>query len=386
MKAKKKISANKNIHAIHGDDVELASLRLALLKENFLYRKFIEENRERVWDTYREWRKAEKERYRGKERRIEPILVELFDQRELLTWFCNRLRDDFGIVQSLVIWTTGDADYELTADESLDLLDPVKDLESIPKKKRETALRTMFFTWGILQLRGDDEYQKGPYEWASVPIGWLNARDKPIAKEFGGYLKEPIPEPLSGLRPHERALVVDHRKKKAQLLEEFEAFLGAVEFSRKYCSKPEWIVSYSTWKPDTTRTRAEAWQHLCIWKLRRLKKGFPGISREIGIPSENAKKSFYRAYELIEGRKYDPLVFRELYRKIRKEDLSRTCGKCSDSVRKACGASGNLCPEMAAFVDQDHVSSQMKVISLEDADFIGSPDRPALSTPRAKTE
>lgn len=384
------MKSKKKIHPIHGDVVETASLRLALLKENFRYREFIEENRVQIWDIYHEWRKAEKERYRGNERRLMPqrlagLLVG--PEMKLLTWFCNKLQDDFGIVCPLVIWTTDDAYCEPTADEELDLLDPAKALESIPEKKRETVLRAMFFTWGIMQIQGDDEYQKGPPEWSSTGIGWLNGRDKPLAKKFGGYLKEPNPEPLSGLRSHERVLLVDLRKKKVQLLKEFEAFLDAVEFSRKYSNKPEWIERYSTWKPDTTRARAEAWQHLKVWKLHRLKKGFPDISREMGINPERAKKSFYRAYELIEGHKYDPIIFRKLYRKIGKEDISRTCGKCSDSIRKACGATGTLCPEVLAFVSQDYVRLQEKLLPPEAVDFIGSSDpRPARSTPRKKTE
>lgn len=124
-----------------------------------------------------------------------------------------------------------------------------------------------------------------------------------------------------------------------------------------------------------------------VWKLRRLKKSFPCISREMEITPDSAKKSFYRAYELIEGRKYNPLVFRKLYRKIEKEELSRKCGECSGSVRRACGSSGNLCPEMAAFVAQDYVPLQEKLVSPEDADLIGSPDpRPARSTHTPKKD
>lgn len=367
----------KKIRPIHGDVVETASLRLALLKENFRYREFIEKNRGGIWDIYHEWRKAEKERYRGNERRLMPhrlagLLVG--PEMKLLTWFCNKLHDDFGIVRSLVIWTTDDAQYELTADESLDLLDPAKALESIPEKKRETALRAMFFTWGIMQIQEDDEYQKGPPEWASMTIGWLNGRDKPLAKEIGGYLKEPILEPLSRLRPHERVLLVDLRKKKAQLLEEFEAFLDVVEFSRKYSSKPEWIESYSMWKPDTTRTREEAWRHLEVWKLRRQRKSYAKIALAMRMKTDAVKKSFYRAFELIEGRSYQPESFRQSYWEIKREELRRICATCPDHPNKG-GGCKELCPDVLPFVTQDKKSSPGKLRS----DYLSTDDRPAES-------
>ncbi|MDA8179569.1 MAG: hypothetical protein M0T69_08545 [Deltaproteobacteria bacterium] len=411
------------------DNVKSASLQLSFLKENSGYRKFIEENRGRVLSAYREWRSSVLE---GRAPKIPAVnrlgeeipladMVKGFVEEVAYThvWFHKRLEEDFGIVNppfDVSILSADGRREMLTADESYDLLDPMKDIEIVPKERREAALRGMFSACGIRQvvhndeeallrriLPGlgipqtvqDDENRGGSTERTSIFVFELEQREKQ-QRQFevitsGGtspwFKGKLVPFPLSGLLPHERLLVVDLRKKKSELLKEFGTFFDRMKYHRENTMDSEWKRSYSRWKLDTKRTRDEAWRYLEVWKLRRLKKNFPCISLEMKISPDSAKKSFYRAYELIEGRTYDPLVFRKLYRKIKKEELSRECGECPDSVRRTCGSSGNLCPEMAAFVAQDDVPLQERLISPEDADIIGSPDpRPARSTHTPKKD
>ena len=138
------------------DDVELASLRLAFLKENSRYRKFIAENRDRVLSAYREWRSAVREgrapkipsvnRY-GKEIPFEDMFKRFIGVGAILpldgspgvfiagespiadthAWFHKRLEEEFRIVNPLffvsMLTTEGQREV-LTPEESLDLLAP----------------------------------------------------------------------------------------------------------------------------------------------------------------------------------------------------------------------------------------------------------------------
>src|SRR3989337_2805422 len=144
------------------DDVESASLRLAFLKENYRYRKFIEENRDRVLCAYREWRSAVRENRVPKIPGVNQFGKEIsFEDRVKgvsgpvdyqHVWFHKRLEEDFGIVNPPfdVSMLSADGRREvLTPEESLDLLDPMKDIENVPKERRETPLRGMFSACGI---------------------------------------------------------------------------------------------------------------------------------------------------------------------------------------------------------------------------------------------
>ena len=74
-----------------------------------------------------------------------------------------------------------------------------------------------------------------------------------------------------------------------------------------------------------------------------------------GDPKRNrnrfSKKKFYRAYELIYGKKYDPVRYRRPA--IEKEDIKVHCGNCSK--RSTCK---ELCPTALAYVEQDNKNYQ----------------------------
>jgi len=146
---------------------------------------------------------------------------------------------------------------------------------------------------------------------------------------------------LKKIKPYERFFSVDLRKKKKQILREFEEFLNNAYRWKKF-------LQIETWKPDNSRLRAEAWTHLKVWKLRRKKLSFSEIALELKLTEDTAKKSFYRAYELTQGRKYNPDMLKREVWLIRKNELKKTCDNCPD--RKTCVV---LCPEILRFIDQE---------------------------------
>ena len=189
-----------------------------------------------------------------------------------------------------------------------------------------------------------------------IPFDFKN---QPSIVEF--YLDE-LPDPLGEigyvtrldlpLKPSERLLKVDLSRKRSELLAEFTHFLDAVDYFRQSDDvSPNFTENYKEWNPDRTRFVKEAWRHLEVWQLRRQRQPFFEISRITGLSVDTAKKSFARAYELIEGRQYNPEGYRELYKEIITPELKKTCATCSE--RDTCS---DLCPDVLAFIDQDYTS------------------------------
>jgi hypothetical protein len=421
------------------DDVELASLQLAFLKENYRYRKFIEKNRDRVLSAYREWRSAVQGgrapkipsvNRLGKEISPEDLPMGVFGGGFILpldgspalkipgqlpitdvhVWFHKRMEEDFGVVNfpfNVSMRAAGGRREVLTPEESLDLLDPMKDIESVPNERREAALRIMFSARGIRQVVhiadaaifrrevpyfcdqqtiNNNEDDGEVSEEASISVFDLEQREKQqrlfqitsdeeLEKKPPQWFKGKLsPYPLSALLPHERLLIVDLRKKKSELLKEFGAYFEEVIHHRKYTKDSEWKRSYSWWKLDTKRSREEARRHLEVWKLRRQRKGYAKIAMVMRMKTDAVKKSFYRAFELIEGRIYQPESFRQSYWEIKKEELRRICATCPDHPNKG-GSCKELCPDVLPFVTQDKKSSSGKLLS----DYLSTDDTPSKS-------
>lgn len=85
---------------------------------------------------------------------------------------------------------------------------------------------------------------------------------------------------------------------------------------------------------------------IIVWDLRALRKTFPEIHDITGIDKDTAKKKFYRAYELIYGKKYEVTDYKRP--PIREKYLKRHCNTCEQ--KSTCRV---LCPEVIGFVDQD---------------------------------
>lgn len=96
---------------------------------------------------------------------------------------------------------------------------------------------------------------------------------------------------------------------------------------------------------EDTRFRKERIQALQVWEKRRLREPFKQIAKELGIKEPAAKKAFYKAYELIYGKKYDPAGYEKP--EIKKEYLKKTCNACME--KSTCK---ELCPDVIEFVKQ----------------------------------
>lgn len=330
--------------------IERGKLALALLKERFSYRKFFDEYSKDAIVAY--------ERFYLKGYRW---YVEQEDWKSLMSSDLNTLGRFHRQCEEQFRFNSPFSRVS-SADDILLLLDPAKDVEDIPERL-EPVLAEMFSREWISQV----EHEGVPlsvlmYEWPSVAML--------LPKKLDSY---------------QRLLLVDMRGSHAALEKRFAELLDSVERNRKYCPGP-WVEndwqSYNAWDFDNHREREEVRRHLKVWKLRRRRKSFLEIARELRISHDNAKKSFYRAFELIERQRYDRQDFSRVYWEVRKENLRRTCATCPD--RDNCQI---VCPDVLPFVDQDRRALRGEITSPEVLDQTTSREsRPARSTPRKKTQ
>lgn len=161
---------------------------------------------------------------------------------------------------------------------------------------------------------------------------------------------------LNKVEPFERIYKIDLRKKPAQILKEVEGYLDRAH-----------IANRGVWIPDNSRARKEAWTHLKVWRLRKEKKSFSEIARALHMTTAAAKKSFYRACELTQGRRYAPeMLKREIWHsgKYEKEDIKVTCDICPQ--RATCKT---LCPGVLRYISQDYVGQSWTILK-EDSDSL----------------
>ena len=187
-------------------------------------------------------------------------------------------------------------------------LDPYQE----PEKNIDEYLPTLFRERAVIQV--EPEFTL-PAE--NVASSWLDTQ---------------------GPAPWERLYLVDLQNPKSQILAEIGEYIDAA------LQKP------TDWKAHQTRRRKEAWRHLEAWKLRKKRIPFSVIARRLDVTEAVAYKSFGRAFELTQGRRYDPEQFRREAFSLPKEALQRTCDTCPD--RATCTT---LCPDVMVFIDQDHV-------------------------------
>lgn len=192
----------------------------------------------------------------------------------------------------------------------IELLDPYKEVK-LDSKREDNILSKIFYFPSVMQVEFNTPYIKGI-----------------ASRTFESIERKKT-------KPHERIFIADLRKKKKQLLREFSEFIDAA-------------YNQADLKPDISRFRKEAWTHLEVWKLRKKRLSFSKIAGQLKLTEDNARKSFYRAYELTQGRKYDPEMLRRQVWLVRKKELQKTCDNCPN--RDTCTV---LCPEILRFIDQD---------------------------------
>ncbi len=303
------------------DEDDDALLQLTILKERSDYRAYFAENRGKAEAAYSRILKENTNPGPGSSNYDWDAVEEHFN---FLADFRGTLRHRFGIRDFAIRPRTSHEAF-------LALLDPKIDAEAIPEKVRRSYLPRLFYSPGIQQV---------------LPRTLEEQKTKKITRDM------PYATSSTDCAPYERLLKIDLRKKPAQLIREFKAALESADAHRKMDP-----AAYAEWQQDRSRKREEAWTHLKVWQLRRERRGFGEIAQALEKTVGAAKKSFYRAYEMIEGRQYNPEHFRRDYWEIRKTELKRTCATCPDRGR--CTV---LCPDVLPFVNQDEKKSSRELL------------------------
>jgi hypothetical protein len=274
---------NKAFRVFQGDEDD-ALLRLAKLKERADYRKYFAENIGKVKAAY------------PRDKSGTTIRV-----------FYDGMLRRFGILPSSYACRP--------IEEWASFFDPLTDAREAPETVRREILPWLFYWPGVREV---------------VSL----TRPDSVVTVIRGKGECPRIVEDAECEPYERLYKIDLWKKPAQLFGEFKAALAAVD-ARRGLDPAE----YTAWKQDRTRKRAEEWDHLEVWRLRRQvpKPTFPEIAKRLRITPAAAKKSFYRAYELIYGTPFDL----EAWKKERAGNPFQTCANCPQ--RQGCT---EPCPEI----------------------------------------
>jgi hypothetical protein len=297
---------NKAFKTFTGDEDD-ALLRLAILKERADYRAYFAGNIGKVKAAYSK-RKEERAKRPGHppDEEIENTIHRF--REEMLRNF--RILPSSYAARPIEEWAS--------------FFDPLKDARTAPAEVRGYILPYLFY-WPVVR------------EVVSI------IPPEEVVTVLKGKGECPRIVESAECAPFERLYKINLRGKPAQILREFKAALASV-----YAHRGINPAAYKEWKQDRSRKREEAWQHLKVWKMRRERKGFIEIARTLEIKTSAAKMSFYKAFEMIEERKYNRDDFRRSYWEIRKEELKRTCATCPD--RNNCTI---LCPDVLTFINQD---------------------------------
>jgi hypothetical protein len=103
------------------------------------------------------------------------------------------------------------------------------------------------------------------------------------------------------------------------------------------------------------RFRKETLDALKIFEEKRLRKSFPQIAGEYNIKESTVKARYYRAYQILFKKKFNPRDFEKP--EIKKEYLKRHCGNCT--VYNTCD---EICPDVAHLVNQDTAYLREKLL------------------------
>lgn len=113
------------------------------------------------------------------------------------------------------------------------------------------------------------------------------------------------------------------------------------------------------------RFRGEQLLAFEVWGERSQRLSFNVIAKKLNIKEQTAKKRYYRAYELITGKKFNPIDFQRP--EVKKEYLKKECSTCSEHPDRG-GTCKDLCPDVIALVEQDTKRSQRELA-------VGVPDK-----------
>ena len=340
-----KMNSDHIIPEFKPEEHELAELRLAILKENFKYREFYEKLKETPHSMCPELRNPNESDYQEYQHRVTLLKIRG-------TPFFGGYAKIFGVYDDFFPEVQKYAD--ISTKDILSLLDPQKDIINVSRLRLIEMLPLLFTSRCV-------------YEFGKADYSTTGSHDIK-------YRRYNLPMEID-LNPYEKLLKIDLRKKKKQLVSEFKNFVdyeltlqkAAIELEgalREEESNYSLETAYE-WEPYNSRDRKEAWVQLKVWKLRRQRKAFPEIAKGLGLTEDTARKCFYRAYNLTQGRPYDPETLRKEIWVVRISELQRTCDSCP--VKATCTT---LCPETLAYVGQDVLSHSREKILKKDSDSL----------------
>jgi hypothetical protein len=309
-------------------DYELACLKLEILKENFEYREFYHyfKNAPELFLSMSQIPECDNPPKRSPTPLFTPATTQL--KSTDLQYHFERFNLNHNV--QIILWYLNWPLSELVA-----LFDPANELDSVGNDDLKAALPLFFSPPGI------KHYMPGQVH------RFFYDPPKPFSDKISQWTR---------LEPYQHLFVVDLRKAKEQLKLEFAKLLNLerLRHSLYFQKQPiyEFDETYTKWEPDG-RERLEAKQQLQVWKLRRLRNGFKQIAEKLELSEDTAKKNFYRAYELIQGKKYEPEKLKREVWEHKIKDLKRTCESCPDRLRCR-----ELCPDAMAYAEQDYVGLQ----------------------------
>ncbi len=313
-------------------DHESAELKLSLLKENFDFRDSFD--------------LLEKDPY--------SICPELRRPDESLGKYCGRLGnllhnhipffgnfgEAFGFlgINEHFMLKTQAAGIPLA--EVLDLLNPNKDLSAIISVKLKNMLPGLFIPKGIQEI---------PMAEKIVTWAWQSRETQEWTK----------------LRPYERLLKIDLRRRKTELLQEFSAFLeaekqfkeslGSVE--SKDATKVYFSGGYSRWDFNTSRQRKETREQLAVWNLRKQNISYKEIAKQLNMIEDPTRKRFYAAWRKTQGYPYDKEDFKKIIHSARKEVVPNPCENCDNynclNAQEMSSPDWEPCSRWWGYINQD---------------------------------
>lgn len=162
---------------------------------------------------------------------------------------------------------------------------------------------------------------------------------------------------LGDERPPVTHLAVDLSRPKHEIIAAMKGYLDNIARSRASSNSPKLAEKLRQWEPvKAARQTPEVWRHIEVWRQRRQGKPFFQIAEDMGITIDKAKDSFTVAFELVEGRKYDRVLYRVLYRETLPQEVVTPCHRCKDAA--SCDPLTDNCKKMLEYWNR--IASQVE--------------------------
>ena len=332
---------------ISPEDVENEALRLAYLKENFKYQ-----------DKFKE--------LKGYFQSEDKLPFNEFKRHLSLLY-------EFGICSPFSLTLRL---YSLTNANILKLFDPASNPLEEKERNLLCCLPFIFKKIGVIQIVMDDDSYPRTAEGEAFEYFRNIKKLKPserlykvdlsvsksqVLKEIGGFI-----DSADAFRKISRDKLFKNKEISAVLYQEDEKFITGKLAHRLSIAKESLLEEHENfvdsyqWETDNTRQRKEAFQHLKVWRLRRLRYNWKEIASELDITEGAAKMSYRRAYESTQLKPYKHEKFNRI--PLSKDKFQTLCDTCPH--RETCDT---LCPDAIRYAEQEHGAQQEKLLS-EDTD------------------